>query len=268
MKFTTSGGGTSTLSKTATEMHALTGTDGQIIYNTTYKNHFKYSNGRWVPSTMPDQLTGFYLVDDFWPTSTGGQLVWNATGVIAGTGTQATMGVVLVRQATASARSLMFSQTNGLMLGTMDVYTEFLISIPTLATAGEDFSCAIGINDAGAFTSGSLGVDNVCFIYNRGINGANWIIQTTSNSVSTGTSTSTGTAIVAATYYRLGILVRAGVSADFFVNGVNIGQHTTNIPTGRGTNWQVRVDKIAGVGNSDVSVDAFMTWGFFNGARF
>jgi hypothetical protein len=176
------------------------------------------------------------------------------------------MGNMLMRTATASTRALLAAGTNCFMAGTMDIYFEWICQFPTLATAGEDYSAFIGVCDAGAYVSGSLGTDNIGLVYNRGVNGANLIQTTTSNTVST--STNTTTAVVAATNYCFGALVKAGTSVEFFVNRVSTGAaHTTNIPTGRGSQFQLRLDKIAGTGNSDIIVDSFTAWGFFNGSK-
>lgn len=258
--------GTTISDKTATQMYALVGTEGQIIYNTTYKHHFVYRNNWWGPLGAPDPRYGFYLTDEFSGAVTTGELGWTNVNGTATTASQTMNGAMLLRTATASTRALLASTTNSVFTGTMDVYAEWICQFPTLATAGEDYSALMGIGDAGAYVSGSLGVDNASLVYNRGVNGANLIQTTTSNSVST--STNTTTAVVAATNYCFGVLVKAGTSAEFFVNRVSTGAtHTTNLPTGRGTQFQLRLDKIAGTGNSDIIVDTFTAWGFYNGSR-
>lgn len=262
-------GGTSILGKTATEMYALTGTDGQIIYNTTYKHHFKWIVDRWVPNGEPDPRYGLVLKDDFISTSGTFDLNWgNAATVSASTGGATTPGVALLRKAAALDRASMTQAVTGFLLGTMDIYQEWLVRFPTLATALEDYCFAVGFNDCGAYDANSLATDGVYFTYNRAVNGANWNLHTVSNGSATNT-TNLVSAIAADTWYRLGILIKAGTSAAFSVNGSVIGTHTTNIPTGagRGTHFQARLDKTVGSVNSDIHLDYFYSWGFFSGVR-
>ncbi len=251
-------------------MYASTPADGTIVRCSDYNTHMQYSGGRWIPFQSIDPRYGFELYDDFPTTATTFILNWGIAATITTASATATHpGIAVVRQAAASSRAAMQLLTNGWLLGTMDVYQEWYVNIPTLATVGEDFSVSIGFNDAGGFVSGSLGVDMAAFVYNRGVNGANWICVTSSNSVATGTNTNTSTAITAGTWYRLGILIKTNASAEYYVDGVLVATHNSNIPTGagRGTQYMARVDKIAGSANSDLQIDVFKTHGFFNGAR-
>jgi hypothetical protein len=260
-----SGGGFS--QKTAAEMWSYAGSDGEVIYNTTYKHHFKYDGLMWYPHGVPNPQYGFLISDEFTPSVVTSQMGWLNVNTTVTASDQTHQGVFLGRTATASTRAFLASGVNSFMSGTGDFYVEWIAKFPTLATVAEDYSALLGIGDAGAFVSGSLGVDNIGLVYNRGVNGANLIQVTTSNSVSTTTNTSS--TIVADTYYAFGVLIKGSSSVEFFLNRVSTGAaHTTNIPTGRGSSYHLRLDKIAGTGNSDYQVDAFNAWGFYNGSRF
>ncbi len=269
MKFTTTGGGTSILSKSASEMLALTGTDGQIIYNSTYKHPFIYIVNRWVPLGDPDPRYGFIVKDEFLSTSGTFDMNWgNVATVSTGTSLDTASGLCVLRQATAGSRASISQNAAGIMLGTMDVYQEWNVRFPTLATGAEDYCFAVGFNDAGAYDANGAATDGAYFTYNRAVNGANWNIHTAANSVLTNTTNITS-AILADTFYRLSILVQGTTSAKFYVNGTLIGTHTTNLPSGvgRATQFQARVDKTLGSANSDAWIDYFYGYAFYNGAR-
>lgn len=260
------GSGSGVENKTATEMYALVGTEGQIIYNTTYKQHFVYRTNWWHPHGTPDPRYGFYLQDEFTTSIVTGEQGWLNVASVLTTASQTMTGTQLMRVSSASTRTLLAAGTNGLLTGVMDIYVEWICRFPVLATVSEDYSAFIGITDAGAYVSGSLGADYAGLCYNRGINGDN-LIQYTGNA-SVGTPTNTTTAVVADTPYCFGVLIKGSATAEFFVNRVSTGAaHSATLPTNRGTQFQLRLDKIAGTGNSDIVVDAFSAWGFYNGSR-
>ncbi len=258
------GGGGAVLNKTATEMYTYVGTEGEIIYNTTYMNHFVYRTNWWHPLGTPDPRYGFYLQDEFTTSITTAEQGWLNVANTVTTATQTSPGVFLGRCGSASTRALLAAGTNSLMSGTMDIYVEWIARFPVLATALEDYSAFLGMTDAGAYVSGSLGTDYAGLCYNRGINGAN-LIQYTGNA-GVGTPTNTTTPVVADTPYCFGLLIKGSATAEFFLNRVSTGvAHVATLPTNRGAQFQARLDKIAGSGNSDIVVDAFTAWGFFNG---
>lgn len=262
-----SGGGGS-VSGTNAEMLALSASNGSQFYNTTFNTWFQYIVNRWLPLGKIDPRYGFYLEEDFFSNVTTFQQNWSIAATVSTTTSSTTSPAkALLRQATASARASIALQAGSTMLGASTIYTEWAISFPTLGTVAEDYSASFGHSDAGAFTSGSLGVDGICISSNRGVNGDNWILNTVSNSVAT--STNTTTPIVVNTLYRLGTLITNDTSVEFYINGALVGTHATNIPSGaaRATGYQARIDKIAGTGNSDVHLDYFASYGLFNSAR-
>lgn len=256
-----------TLTGTLTTMLATTGVTGQSFYNTTYNTFFDWVVDRWV-ARQPDPRYGFKLFDEFSSTAAPSQIDWNASGAgpVGNFGTY--QGVFFIESSTASAAAYLMTYTAGTAFGSMDLYMEAMVQIPTLATVGEDFCAMIGFNDKLTFDANSACTDGAYFTLNRGVNGANWITNTVNNT--TKTSTNSSTAVVAGTWYRLGILVSATNSnVVFSVNGTTIATHTTNIPSGaaRSTGCGFKVDKIAGTAASDIYVDYFMETGFFSSAR-
>jgi hypothetical protein len=249
-------------------MNALTGATGQLFFNTTYNHMFRWSTDRWWPVGLPDPRYGFAFQDDFTGATNTSQSSWLAAGTVNITAGNATNpGIFTVTQATAASRSIIQLQPNAILFGSADYYFEALVSIPTLATAGEDFIASIGFNDTGAFDGGGACTDGAYFRYNRGVNGVNWQTLTTSNT--SATTTNTSTAIVAATYYRLTIVVTGSTQVDFYVNGTKIDTIISNIPSGAGrqTGPLLKIDKIAGTGASSLTVDYVSFYAFFGSAR-
>jgi hypothetical protein len=264
-----SSGGSAVTTGTDAEMAALSAAAGDLFYNTTFKTLFYYVENRWLPSTI-DPRYGYQIFDDFISgTTTTGSIGWTTAGTInvAATGTATNHGVFGLRTTSASSRTLVALRSDSTILGSSKMHLEFGASVPTLATAGEDFSLALGLSDAAAYVSGSDATDGVYFVLNRGVNGANWIIKTASNGSITPTNTST--AVVAGTYYRLGIMITSASAAEFFVNGTSVGTINATIPNGAGrsTGVQMRIDKIAGTGNSDLNIDYFHMYALYNAAR-
>lgn len=193
-----------------------------------------------VPSWSPfnDSRNEVTLYDDFIADGTG-QLRWSdadtTTGVSATTTTVATSahpGILELNTgagATGAATRWMGGVTTGtptagFMLGGGALYVEVLVRLEDLATGAEDYNTNFGLNNliAGA-------TDAVRFLYSR-TTSLNWLVDT--RSASTTTETDTGVAVVADAWIRLGIQVNAAASSvTFFINGVLVATHSTNIPT-------------------------------------
>ncbi len=257
-------------SGTLATMNATTGIAGEFFYNTTYSTMFSWTVDRWWPAN-PDPRYGFLIYDEFLGSDRVGQLDWATNaGTIAylTNGAAINPGVVGITQLSASAIGNLRSSLGNILLGTMDIYIEALVTIPTLATVGEDFSVAIGLHDNAAYDATSQCTDGAFFSLTRSVNGANWITNTTSNGANTPKNSSI--THTAGTFQRLTIVISAGSSVSFYVNGVLATvAHATNIPTGAGrqTGEQLKLDKVAGTTTGTLQVDYFAIYGFFNGAR-
>lgn len=247
-------------------MNSTTGVQGQLFFNTTYNAYFTWSFDRWWPFGNPDPRYGFLIYDEFNGADRIQSLDWGNAGA-ATSGNLLNTGVVNISQSAASGITDMRTELDSIQLGTMDLYLETLISIPTLATAGDDGSLTIGMSDNASFSAHSTCTDGVFFVLDRSVNGANWIINTSSNG--TATNTNTATAVVAGTWYRLGIYVSASTQAQFYVNGVSQGTIASNLPTGasRQTGFHYASNKTVGAAALNILADYFCCYGFYNGQR-
>jgi len=260
-------GGTS--SGTKSSMFALTGSNGQIYYNTTYNMYFGWSggaSGRWWPIGIPDPKYGFvWAPEDILGADRIGSIDLSGNnGQLAGN--LLNPGLCTVSQSAASGVSRMSQQLNSIQLGTMDLWIESIIAIPTLSNGSDNACHVFGLNDGSSYSATGACTDGVYFTLDP-VN-ANWLTNTSSNSVLT--SKTSSTAPSAGTFYRLSIFVEAGTQATFYVNGTAITTaHTTNLPTGAGRQTGVAWDvhKTLGAGALTMSVDNFAGWGAFNGAR-
>lgn len=254
---------------TSTNMWATSGVEGQVVYNTTYRQHFRWVTDRWVIFGQPDKRYGIYVEDDWASPAAASQFGWLGLGTTAldGIALANVLGVITIRQASAGARSMLTSSASTVPLGASDAWFEALIYIPTLATAGEDFVASLGFYDQTSYDANGAATDGVYFSYNRANNGANWNCVTASNGVLSTTQTSTP--IVANTLYRLSILINGTTSAKFYVNGALVATNLTLIPSGvaRATGVGFKIDKTLGSANSELCVDATNWWLMFNSAR-
>jgi SO2946-like, C-terminal domain len=104
---------------------------------------------------------------------------------------------------------------------------EWVLKVPALSTAGEEFQVRAGFLDA---ESGAP-TDGVYFEYDRTAS-VNWRIGARSGS--SGTPSATSTAVDAGTWYTLRVELTGVTSAEYLINGISVGTVTTNIPSGTG----------------------------------
>lgn len=131
---------------------------------------------------------------------------------------------------------------------------DFLIKTDTLATAGEDFDIWIGLFTASAFIT-DIGNDGVVFEYQRS-NSTDW--NPYCRAASTNTIASGGSTVAVDTNWtHLRIDINAAASnVDFYIDGVDAGSVTTNIPTAAITP-ALKITKTAGTAERNLSIDAF-----------
>lgn len=257
------------VSGTLATMQALTGVDGQTFWNTTYKALFQWTTDRW-DCIYVDPRYGFILFEEFCGQDRIGALDWQTPGGAPPfAGNLLNAGLYQVNQTTASAQNNLRLELDAIQLGTMDLYWETVLAVPTLATVGEDFCLSVGLNDSASYNANGTCTDGAWISLNRAVNVKKWIYNTCSNTTATNTSSSSAD-VVAATFYRLNGYVNAGTSFTASINGASLGTAiTTNLPTGAGrqTGFIYKVDKTAGTGSSAVQIDYFKMVGFYNGQR-
>ncbi len=137
---------------------------------------------------------------------------------------------------------------------------EWLVDVPTLSTAAQEYVLYIGYGDQTATALDEQ--DGVYFLYDRTV-GVNWQCKTASNN--TRTIVDSGTAVAAATFVKLGIEINAAAtSCSFFIDGVIVPTAgmpiTTNIPTGAGREmgFAARFQKTVGTtATAGLEIDRF-----------
>lgn len=266
--------GTTISSVTTVEMLALTGTDGQIVYNTSYGQHFRWSIDRWTPfGTIPIRK-GYLLEDDFIGTNAAapmGQLSWSVGGNAATLNNSAAdhPGVAGLNTAAGSTRSALHLRSDSMYFdANADHFQEWIIKTPSaLSDATDEYSVAFGFHDVTTYSATGQAVDGAYFIYDRATHGTTWQAKTAANSVTT--TTDTAITFSANTWVRLGILVKGVTSVEFFINGVSVATITTNIPSGasRPTGPNAVMNRSAGTASRNCGIDVFRQWGFFTTAR-
>lgn len=173
--------------------------------------------------------------------------------------------------ATATGRSGISSSLASFFFGGGTWVYETAVKIATLSDGTNRYQLMIGFVDN--FSSANQ-IDAVYFLYDEGgvttgsAASANWQIVTSNSS--TRTFTTTSTAVAAASWITLRIEVNAaGTRADFFINGSNVGNTTTNIPSsaGRECGFGWGIMKSIGTTARTVSVDYLMVQNIFTTPR-
>lgn len=128
-----------------------------------------------------------------------------------------------------------------------------IVRIPTLSTVSEEFELFIGFMTSTAFST-PPGSNVICFRYDR-TTSTNWDGLCISAGSSTTASGGTGTAVDTNWTHLRFIINAGGTNVDFFVDGVDIGSVTTNIPTSTGMVISNYIFKTAGTTQRTVNID-------------
>lgn len=178
----------------------------------------------------------------------------------ATTATDATTRIGLLRTTTgttATGRSYVNTAASVLRLGGATWVYETHINIATLSNGTERYQALFGFFDT--YTAANQ-VDGVYFLYDDGgvstgsAASANWQLVTTSNSSRTFSTSST--AVANATWVKLRIEINGAANrADFFIDGVNVGNSTANIPTGSGRELGFGWGMIKSIGTTARTMD-------------
>lgn len=251
-----------------------TGASAASILSAGTSGDYMRTNGAaapsWVQPFLDTQASAIVNADFVGYDSPGSAIVATAGTV--------TFGVALASQnqhpgvlrltTTTNAGKATFqmvqnSNTDQMVIGGGAIIFKTAISIATLATAGDDYTYRVGFcdNDAGNCT------DGVWLEYNRATS-ANWIMSTANAGTRTQTASSTA---VATGWKRLQIVINAaGSSADYYIDGVNIGTVSTNMPctTTCGTIPEMQMLRTASTGTSlTIDHDYFKVVQYFTNTR-
>ena len=104
--------------------------------------------------------------------------------------------------------------------------SEWRLYVDIVPDATNDYDFVVGFGDD---NTASGQTDGAYFLIDYSTSTTNWCIVTAQTS--TRTTTATSTAIAARNWLRLTVVVASGGgTVDFYIDGVSVGQHTTNIP--------------------------------------
>ena len=206
------------------------------------------------------------MFEDFMANST--TTVVNLFSTVSGTGagmvaTNAAVGhpgqARLSTGTTATGRAAVHSSLSSHFFGFGATVLEVCIETGPLSTSAQRYQLLVGFID----TITAVNQADACyFLYDEGgvstgsTASANWQLVTAENSVRTFTTTSV--AFPAQQFTTLRIEANAaGTSVEFFIDGVSVGTHTTNIPNTQGfdTGYGVSIIKSVGTTSSPVDVD-------------
>jgi len=238
-------------------------TAGYRAYNTD-RNRWEFYEPFWgwhpialTPSAMRDW--GFEAIEDFSQSTAS----WNWLGGALNAGTvsnSSSFSVVRLDTGTNTNGGYRYTTgSNAFQLGSNPFRSEGRVRVNTNSDGTQTFQVLAGFFDT--FTAVNQ-VDGAYFLYDsQGVStgsaaSGNWQIVTVSNS--TRTFTTTSVAIDNSNFQKLRVDVNAAAtSVDFYINDVNVGTHTTNIPSGssRTTTSGVYIQKSAGTTARTADID-------------
>ena len=180
-----------------------------------------------------------YLWDDMWgwANSGGSPLSWWTVFVSGGSFsyvyntpsiTNGHPGVSRVLAASSGQYAAIMSEQRQLVFDTsVGQHTfEAMISLEATATVGDDYEFVVGMADN--YTAATI-AQGAYFEYNRATTGANWQAKTVNGA---GSSTTVDTGVAASTsWVKLKVVVNTSGHAIFYINGTQVADISTNIPS-------------------------------------
>ncbi len=168
-------------------------------------------------------------------------------------------GVATLVTGTTTTGFVMLTTGSVVSTGNAGTYYETILSIPTLSTSAQRFFVRAGFS----FQSGGGESSVIEFRYIDSLNSGNWQLQTSVSG--TQTIINTSSAPVANTWYHLAIRVTANDSCIFYINGVNQGVITTNVPgSGVPLFCFEGINKVTGITSESLNVDAMEEYTYIN----
>jgi hypothetical protein len=226
-------------------------------------NYFVTDSG-----TLQNQ-DGFFIKDDFiydgenntrvWPWGCGGN--GTAATVVATTPVSGHPGIISLNAGTDINGESSMNRGQGagnVILGDGSHELNFVVRVPTLSTVTDEFDFWFGLGDGLENFTSHPGNNCVAFQYSR-LTSTNWQGITKSGGSSTTASGGSNVAVTTGWANFKIIINAAGTSATFYVNGVNIGTSTTNIPTTNPIYLGFSIKKSLGITSSNSLVD-YVDW--------
>jgi hypothetical protein len=182
------------------------------------------------------------FVSTFGDNTHSSKMPWEANGsgfLSATPGTNTNPGIMAIENFTPGATSGIFLRqgsnsgpdTGAFASGGGAISNSWVVQLSSLSSGGNTYRFSCGLADGTTLlASTDAYVDGVYFQYTNAVNGGQWTINCTKNSVTTTVNTS----VAANTnFVTLTALINTdGTSVSFFINNVLVGTPiTTNIPT-------------------------------------
>jgi hypothetical protein len=230
-----------------------------------------------VPS-WSDDISYFY--EDFIYQSSSGTdyYPWHRPTNGTGTSSQTKIGIAghpgiweLATGTTATGRAAVqrgSSGTSPLIIGNGVVIVDFIIHIPVLSTASEEFVCGVGVTDFyNVFGSGSpITNDQVTLVYDR-TQSTNWLALTRSGGTETVASGGSSVAVDTNWTHARIVINADATSVEFFIDGTSLGTSTTNIPSSD-MGVGAMIDKDVGTTERTFEIDCIRFYNKLTTSRF
>lgn len=273
------GGGTLAADKTLKlDFNGLTEVTPGLIndivayYNTADSAHRKVML-RDLYRIMPSLLVTDY--DDWITNATASKLNWTASAIGTGSSAQSSafgidsgenaQGVWQIDTGTTSTGRLNLNRgvINQYIGSFAYLRTGWRVAIDTLSDGTNTFEVLVGMSD----TNGSGLPNNFAgFRYSHSLNGGNW--QTETRESLNSTTNDSGVPVVANTFYYLEQeFIFSTTTMNFYIDGVLVASHVSNIPIGVTLGDSFRIEKSVGTTQRNAYVDYYSLFGFRSTVR-